>query len=585
MCGIFGYTGRRNAVNVVFEGLKTLEYRGYDSWGITWMHNGKLNTEKRIGKLPSSMSQQNKSSLAIGHTRWATHGGITQENAHPHLDCTNKIAVIHNGIIENYSNLKANLVEKGHIFLSETDTEVFSHLIEKFVKKVPFEQGVRKAFSKLEGLNAIVILNSIDNQIHAIKNGSPMVIGTGEKGEYFVASDSAGIMKYTDNVLFVEDNVFLTIGSTISATDEAGKRIKLKFKKYHWRRESPSKGKYKHFLIKEIADQPECIRRISKKSKMEITDFSNSIRSAFGTYLIGCGTASYAALAGQYLFSTIAHKHVNFSVGSEFSYLQDFLTPKSVILAISQSGETIDVIDPVIKAKRIGSKVLSVTNVQGSTLFRVSNSSMLLEAGSEIAVVGTKSYTSMVAVLLLISYELKGDQNRGRSLLRKAAQDISHTLEKRLVKITEASKIIAGSEGVFTIGRGISYALALESALKIKETSLIHAEGFAGGELKHGVMALIQKGTPCIVFAPNDETLNDILSNAQEIKTRGGFMIGVGPVKSAIFDLWIETEDLGPATILSQAVIAQLLAYYAALERGIEDPDKPRNLAKSVTVK
>ena len=322
-----------------------------------------------------------------------------------------------------------------------------------------------------------------------------------------------------------------------------------------------------------------------KKSKKEIADFSNSIRSAFGTYLIGCGTASYAALAGQYLFSTIAHKHVNFSVGSEFSYLQDFLTPKSVILAISQSGETIDVIAPVIKAKRIGSKVLSVTNVQGSTLFRVSNSSMLLEAGSEIAVVGTKSYTSMVAVLLLISYELKGDQNRGRSLLRKAAQDISHTLEKRLVKITEASKIIAGSEGVFTIGRGISYALALESALKIKETSLIHAEGFAGGELKHGVMALIQKGTPCVVFAPNDETLNDILSNAQEIKTRGGFMIGIGPVESTIFDLWIKTEDLGPATILSQAVIAQLLAYYAALERGIEDPDMPGNVEKSVTVK
>lgn len=585
MCGIFGYRGDRDAVNIVFEGLKTLEYRGYDSWGITWMQDNKLSTLKEIGKLPTSIPQQKKSSLAIGHTRWATHGGITHQNAHPHPDCTGKIAVIHNGIIENYSNLKANLILKGHVFLSETDTEVFPHLIEELVKKMPFELAVRKAFSELEGLNAFVILNSNDNKLHAIKNGSPMVIGAGGKGEYFVASDSAGIMKYTDNVLFVEDNVFLTISNTISATNAAGQNIKLKFQKYQWKKESPSKGKYEHFLIKEIADQPKCIQRISEKDEGEITAFADSIRKAFGTYLIGCGTASYAALAGQYLFSTIAHKHVNFSVGSEFSYLQDFLIPKSVILAISQSGETIDVIDPVTKAKKIGSKILSITNGYGSTLFRASDQSLLLDAGPEVAVVGTKSYTAMVALLLLLSYELKGDQNQGKVLLKKAARDISHTLTQRLGKVKEASKIVSESETVFTIGRGISYALALESALKIKETSLIHAEGFAGGELKHGVMALIQKGTPCVVFAPNDETLNDILSNAQEIKTRGGFMIGVGPVKSGIFDLWIETEDLGPATILSQVVIAQLLAYYAALERGIEDPDKPRNLAKSVTVK
>ncbi len=585
MCGIFGYIGERDAVKIVFNGLRTLEYRGYDSWGISWNSGKTLATIKEVGKLPASSPITTVSHIAIGHTRWATHGGVTRENAHPHLDCTKTIAVVHNGIIENYSNLKANLVAKNHKFSSETDTEVFSHLLEELSKKLPFGEAVRKGFGELEGLNAFLIINSQTNEIYAVKNGSPMVIGEGKRGEFYVASDPAGIMEHTNTVLFVEDNVFIKIGKSIESFDMRGKRGEILFQTLSWKKEVPTKDGYDHFLLKEISEQPDCIKRIAERDAAQIDHFAEQIKKAFGTYAIGCGTASYAALAGQYLFSKIAGKHINFSVGSEFSYLQDFLTPKSAVLAISQSGETIDIIDPVTRAKKIGSTILSLTNVYGSTLFRKSDQSLLLDAGPEIAVVGTKSYVSMVSLLLLLAYSIKGDLTEGKQLLRKAAEDITKTLQKRTSDIKRASDIIAKAPAVFVIGRGLSYATTLETALKIKETALIHAEGFAGGELKHGVLALIEKGTPCIVIAPNDETHNDILSNAQEIRTRGGYIMGIGPKNSDIFDLWLETEDLGNATLLSQVVISQLLAYYAALKRGVEDPDKPRNLAKSVTVK
>ena len=302
--------------------------------------------------------------------------------------------------------------------------------------------------------------------------------------------------------------------------------------------------------------------------------------------MLGCGTASYSALAGTYLFSRVAKKHVNFSIGSEFNYLEDYLTNKSLVIPISQSGETIDVVDPVANAKKKGSKIAAIVNVLGSTLYRQADYKILLGAGPEKAVVGTKSFIAMIAVLILAAYSLARKQRQGSELLMKAAKNVKEILrEKSEESLQKVADELKNKEHIYVIGRGLSYATALEATLKIKETACIHAEGFAGGELKHGVIALIEKGTPCIVFAPNDETYDDVVSNAQEIKARGGFIIGIGPKNNSVFDRFLETSDVGDATIIPQVVISQLLAYYLALKRGIKDPDKPRNLAKSVTVK
>jgi glucosamine--fructose-6-phosphate aminotransferase (isomerizing) len=354
----------------------------------------------------------------------------------------------------------------------------------------------------------------------------------------------------------------------------------------NWKFEDTKKGKYKHFLLKEIEEQPRVIENIALNYLAEINHLAKLIDQAYGTFMLGCGTASYAALAGTYLFSRIAKKHVNFSIGSEFGYLEDYLTDKSLVIPISQSGETIDVVDPVAKAKKKGAKIAAIVNVLGSTLYRQADYKILLGAGQEKAVIATKSFIAMISVSIFTAYALAGKQTQGKNLLVKAAENVKEIFkeefDKTLQKVVDELK---HKEHIYVIGRGLSYATALEATLKLKETACIHAEGFAGGELKHGVIALIEKGAPCIVFAPNDETYDDIVSNAQEIKARGGFIIGIGPKNNSVFDRFLQTADVGDATIIPQVVISQLLAYYLALKRGIKDPDKPRNLAKSVTVK
>ena len=313
-------------------------------------------------------------------------------------------------------------------------------------------------------------------------------------------------------------------------------------------------------------------------------ELASIIKRAHGTFMIGCGTASYAALAGTYLFSKIAKVHVNFSVASEFEYLEDYLTPKSLLIPISQSGETIDIIEPVTKAKAKKTKIASLVNVLGSTLYRISDHKFLLGAGPEKAVISTKAFTAMYSMLLLTAYSLAGKSNEGEELLLKASDALSKVI-KLTKEIKRTASILKNIDHIFIIGRGLSYVAALEASLKIKETSYVHAEGFAGGELKHGVIALIQKGTPCIVIAPNDDTFSEIISNAQQIKSRGGFIIGIGPRMDKVFDVFLQTDDIKEATFLPQIEIIQLLSYYLALAKGIKDPDKPRNLAKSVTVK
>lgn len=587
MCGIFGYVGTKsNTAEIILEGLKLLEYRGYDSWGVTVKKDKNLVVSKHVGKIADAKIKLPRSFIGIGHTRWATHGGVTTSNAHPHIDCTKKVAVVHNGIIENFEQLKDELVKKKHKFTSDTDTEVIPHLIEENLKTKGFASAVRDAFNELKGLNAVVVAYAPSGEIIAAKTGSPLVIGLGKDGLY-VASDSTGILAHTKKVVFLEDNQMAILGKELKVISlPGGKELKPIINKLTWKFEEVNKGKFKHFYLKEVYEQPKVIENIALNYDSQTQKLAFLIEKAFGTFLLGCGTASYAGLAGTYLFSRIAKKHVNFSIGSEFKYLEGYLTSESLLVAISQSGETIDVVEPVLSAKKRKSKIAALVNVLGSTLYRQADYKILLGAGPEKAVVGTKSFIAMVSVLLLTVYAFAKKQKEAKTMLIAAASNVRKILKDNFViSIKKLAQELKNKDHIYVIGRGLSYATAQEVTLKLKETALIHAEGFAGGELKHGVIALIEKGTPCIAIAPNDETYDDIISNAQEIKARGGFIIGISPKNNNVFDTLLQTEDLGDATIIPQVVIAQLLAYYLALARGVKDPDKPRNLAKSVTVK
>ena len=600
MCGIFGYIGtRKNVPGLVFEGLKSLEYRGYDSWGLAAPDkNGKLRILKNTGKIGDSrVDSLPDNGMALGHTRWATHGGVTMENAHPHLDCSGRIALIHNGIIENYLEIKKELVKTGHHFRSETDTEVAVHLIEEIIsksekkglsRKVLFGRAVRQAFGKFSGLNAVIAMDAESEVFVAAKNGSPLIAGHGEShGENFLASDAHAILPYTRRLYFMEDGEIITLdrsGITVQNLAD-GQEKPVRFQQIDWKIEKEDKGKLPHFMLKEIFDQPKILLGIAASTEVTLPEFAKLIDNSYGTYLVGCGTAAYACLAGTYIFSKIAKKHVNFSVASEFSYLIDFLTPKSLVIGLSQSGETIDLLDSLKKARGKGVQVGALVNVLGSSLYRMADHKQLLHAGTEKAVVSTKAFTSKLAYLMMIAYLLKKDGVSGRKILetagREAARVVSSAYRKKIQSLAEN---LSSAKDIYIIGRGVSYPVALEAALKIKEASYVHAEGFPAGELKHGVIALIEKNTPCIGFLPNDETYNDTLSGLIEMKSRGGLIIGISNKPHECFDIFLPVVDCGIASAIPNTVIAQLLGYYLAIQKGI-DPDKPRNLAKSVTVK
>src|SRR5258708_3713791 len=580
MCGIFGYVGKQNnAAQTVLDGLKLLEYRGYDSWGITVKNGPKLALEKHVGKIGEANTVLPESNLGIGHTRWATHGGVVKENAHPHMDCTREVAVLHNGIVENYQALKEDLIKKGHIFISETDTEVISHLVEEYKKTNGFSTAVRLAFNQLHGLNAILVVNAVSSEIVAAKNGSPLVVGIGED-EFFVASDVAGIIKHTKKVIFLKDHEMVILGKELQLFSlPEGKKLQPHIEEIDWKIEDVEKGDYPHFMVKEMHEQPKVILNIAKNYDDQISSLAKVISAAKGTFFIGSGTASYACLAGTYLFSKIAHKHVNTAAASEFNYLEDFLTKESLIIALSQSGETIDIVEPLTRAKDKGAKIAALVNALGSTIYRMADYKMLLGAGPEKAVASTKAYIAKLSILLMLAFAIVEKIEYGKELLIDAAREVERILEKENIeKIKALAMQLKDKPHMYAIGRGVSYPSALEAAMKIKEVSYIHTEGLAGGELKHGPIALIAKGTPCIVFAPKDETYEAIISNATEIKARGGFIIGVSSENASVFDFWIEVKDSKEASIITQIIPMQILAYYLAVLKDL-DPDKPRNLA------
>ncbi len=591
MCGIFGYVGQSaDTGTLVLEALRKLEYRGYDSWGVGVSVNGHISIEKEIGKIGATIVDFPDSTIGFGHTRWATHGGVTHLNAHPHTDSTGRIAIIHNGIIENHQELRSQLIDKGYLFRSATDSEIFAHLVydnlEGAVNEHAVAAAVFKSFNQLEGLNAFIVMDHTTSTLTAIKNVSPLVLGRGRSGVY-IASDQIALAGLADDVSYISDGqvVQLTGQDAFCFNEISNEFTPLYWSAFEFEGFSSTLNGFPHFLIKEIFEQPEVIERLADPESIQSVVLADEIRHAYGTFFVGCGTASYAALSGSYLFSRIAKHHVNFVVGSEFGYQEHFLTDRSLVAALSQSGETADIIQSILSAKERDARIAALVNVKNSTLDRIADVSMYLEAGPELCVLSTKAYTAKVALLMLTAYHLAGDPRTGQELLRKAADGIRSLLSPGYSdRIIDVAQRIVDARSMFVIGRGLSYPTALEAALKIKEVSYIHAEGFAGGELKHGVIALIEEGTPCLVFAPEDETRADIISGATELKSRGGLIIGVSSRNDEIFDIHLPVPDAGNANPLVMIVPAQLLGYQLALLKDY-DPDKPRNLAKSVTVK
>ncbi|MBI3036707.1 glutamine--fructose-6-phosphate transaminase (isomerizing) [Candidatus Woesearchaeota archaeon] len=596
MCGIVAYVGPKKASEILLKGIKTLEYRGYDSVGIATLAGNIISVKKDIGKVDEANATLNflalEGNIGIAHTRWSTHGGVTKENAHPHLDCSGKIAVVHNGIVDNHQQIRAGL--GSHRFLSQTDTEVIPHLIEELMSKegLDFVAAVRKAANTLNGRSAFVAISSETRQMAAARKGTPLIIGLHETSneEFFIASDVTAFLDYTNKVMYLDDNEMAVVdvkidGKIAFSSLTSGNELKKRVVDIHWHVGSTEKEGYDHFLIKEVMEQKHTIAAAINQDDTKILAVANDIKSAFGTFFVGCGTAGKTCMVAEYLFSKIARKHINSVVASEFSNYKHYLTPKTLMIAVSQSGETADVLEAIDVAKSKSVRVVSLLNVFGSTMMRASDDFFMVNAGAERAVVSTKATTAQIAVLTLLAYATAGKLQEGKLLLMNAASAVNDMLNPRYEEhISKLAFLLLNKKDIFIIGRGINYPIALEAAIKLQETCYTHAQGFAAGELKHGPLALIDEGTPCIAIVANDETKQDMINNATEVKARGGYIIGIAPENNEVFDYWLKVPDVGDASPIVNIIPVQILAYHIAVMRGY-NPDYPRNLAKSVTVK
>lgn len=590
MCGIFGYVGHKTtAPQIVLDGLKFLEYRGYDSWGVAVVPQTEntIVVKKKTGKIGSgTVTELPSGTLAFGHTRWATHGGVTEKNAHPHLDCTKKIAVIHNGIVENHEALRKMLKTKGHIFISDTDTEVIAHLVEEYAKTTMFSKAVQKAFKELDGLNAIILINTASHEMVAARNGSPLVVGFGVN-ENFLASDPAALLPHTKQVHFLDDDEMAIVrdDSIHIYNATTGDNVRPRKQLLTGTAKEAEKGHFPYFMLKEIHEQAGLLSEIASESAAQSLLIAKELKRAPRVYMVGAGTSAHAARTASYFFSLIAKRLVNYGIASEFDHRVSIIPEKSVLVALSQSGETMDLIDVVKKAKAKHIKIFSLVNVVGSSLWRMSDIHLAIGAGPEKGVASTKAFITKIAHLLLIAYSMMDTVKDGQKLLIKAAKAAKEVTTKAYTaRIIALAQTLKDVQHMYIIGHGLSYCAALESALKIKEISYIHAEGVPAGELKHGTLALVTKGTVCMVFAPHDENYQSTMANAMEMKARGGYIIGISDTKDEVFDEYLPVSNVGIATIIPNVVVAQLLAYYLTIDRGY-DPDMPRNLAKSVTVK
>ena len=593
MCGIVAYKGQENTSKMLLQCIKSLEYRGYDSVGMAVKQNEEINMKKNIGKIDEVDKKENfsslKGSIGIAHTRWATTGNVTKTNSHPHISNDKGVYIVHNGIIENYQELKKELKEKGIECQTETDSEVIPQFISYFLsQKLPLNDAVRKTLLKLQGSFAIAGLTKEDNKLIIARRDSPLVLGVKENKEgkeFFAASDVPAFLSETNKVIYLDDNEYGFIDNDeIKIFDlETNSQKEKKVINIEWDVEQAKKGEYPHFMLKEIYEQKHTIEKAIQQDSGLIKNVVKELKDAFGIFFVACGTSYHAAVSASYIFTHVAKKHVNVVLASEFSNYESFITDKTVIVPISQSGETADLLDAVKTAKKKGSKIISIVNVMGSTLTRLSNLNIMMNSGPEICVLSTKSYTSQLAILILLAYTLAGKEEEGKKLIKEASNEVINIIDNNQGKIEKIAEKIKNQHSLFLIGRDLAYPSSLEGALKIKEVSYIHAEGFAGGELKHGTIALIEKDVPCIVFT-TEATKHMILSNASEIKVRGGYIIGIDAENNQIYDDFIHIKELGNANPITMIVPVQILAYYLALKRDC-DPDKPRNLAKSVTVR
>jgi len=590
MCGIIGIVGKGRATPLLLKGLESLEYRGYDSAGVATIADGKLRYGKDTGKLDEVRQKHRLDKLAgsmgIGHVRWATHGGVTAANAHPHLDCKGEIAVVHNGIIENYEALRAQLEPK-HVFVSQTDTEVIPHLIEEYMEAgASLEQAVLQAIGQLKGSYALLAISVKEpGKMVATRKDSPLVVGV-DGDRKFVASDALAFLEQTNRVAFLEDGETVVLAGDITFLDSQGKQIEKEFTQIDWKWDRATKQGHDFFMMKEITEAPEAMRCALMQDKNLILEMAMDILRAKQVVITACGTSRYAALVGRYLFSKLAGKFCDVIMASEFHYFSDSVDKNTLVIAVSQSGETADVVEGVKKAKANGATIFSLVNMVGSSIARMSDRVVYLNCGPEIGVAATKSFMSQLAILYLLAFTMANRLEEGVEKLRDdLCPKIEEILSRNGVRLRELAERTKDKNDFYYIARGINFAIAAEGALKLKEISYIHAEGMPAGELKHGTLALIEEGTPVVVICPKDYTFEETLANAAETKARGAFIIGVSEERHPLFDEWIEIDSVEEIFYpLVTIVPLQLLAYHLAVARG-KDPDRPRNLAKSVTVK
>jgi glucosamine--fructose-6-phosphate aminotransferase (isomerizing) len=590
MCGIIGFIGSEPAAPIVLEGLLKLEYRGYDSAGVASIGNGKLNLKKDAGKI-GEIDRKHKlaklpGNIAIAHTRWATHGGVSQKNAHPHVDGANQIAVVHNGIVENYRELRRMLEGKGHIFASDTDTEVIPHLIEDCLKAGgTLESAVLSASQKLEGSYAFIAISAKEpDKMIAIRQDNPLVISTGNGGS-FATSDILSLPD-CERVVFPEDGELVTLSSRgVTFLNAEGKPIKKKMSALKLKKQASDKGSYQYFMLKEIMEEPQAVRAAVMQDEQSFTQLAMDILRARQVVITACGTSRYAALVGRYLFSEVAKKFCDVVMASEFQYFSDSIDKNTLVIAVSQSGETADVTEGVKRARANEAQVISIINKPGSILSRMSDGVIYLNCGPEIAVAATKSLISQLAVFYLLSFTMVNQFDQVVARLKDVSKQLTKALSWNREQLEGLAHKLRDKRDFYYIARGINFPIASEAALKLKEISYAHAEGLPAGELKHGTLALVEEGTPVITICPNDYTFNETLSNAMEAKSRGAFIIGVSDKKDELYDAWIKIPRVDdPFYPMVSIAPLHLFAYYLALELG-KDPDKPRNLAKSVTVK
>jgi glucosamine--fructose-6-phosphate aminotransferase (isomerizing) len=599
MCGIIGYTGKKPALKILLDGLSKLEYRGYDSAGIALMNNQSLDIVKSKGKLENLVKLvENKNynaTLGIGHTRWATHGEPTDINAHPHFSTDKKIAIVHNGIIENYISLKEELINLGYKFVSETDSEVIVHLLDLY-KEDNFLNSIKKVIDRLEGSYALGIINAaIPNTLFAVRNDSPLIVGIGDN-ESFIASDVPAILEYTNKVCYLENKeIALLSNSNITYYDSNLNVIDKDITNIEWNIDAASKMGYKHFMLKEIIEQPKVIGdtiRSHLKDNLPNIELNFKMDNISRIFIVGCGTASYAGINAKYLIENMLGISAELEIASEFRYKNPLIDKNSLVIIISQSGETADTLAALRLSKEKGAKVLSIVNVVGSSIARESDNVIYTWAGPEIAVASTKAFTTQLVILYLLvikmSLEMKKmneDDAKKMVMELKSIPDKVESMINDKDNIRELARLFYNIKDAYFIGRGIDYYATMEAALKLKEISYIHAESYPAGELKHGTIALIEPGTLVVAISTNKELEPKMISNIKEVITRGAKTIVVTNNKNiGIGDYHIFIPDIHPyfKTILT-IIPLQLFAYYIADYKEC-DVDKPKNLAKSVTV-